>query len=172
MFVQATFSQRHKISLIQFKGGDTMGLRCSCGAIVGGTDEVIFTFLEGEISSSTGQGTYTANVCADRLGFSSFELVFVDTDDIAPNNSFTFTSTSIQSVECQQIGEACRIEVSGLGIVAGEVEPRQFTAIFLDNPVIPVNNDIAIVTIDGFAVQNSLANLPQGSITALGCGIV
>jgi hypothetical protein len=144
---------------------------CSCGAIVAGTDEnTPFVFINQ--GTHSGVATYTANVCADRLGLSSFMLVFVDTDTNAPNTSFTFTSTSIQSVVCfTAAGNACQIVVFGLGLVTGEVVPRQFTVNFLDNP--GLNDDIAIVTdIAGFVSQMDIANLPPGSVTALGCGTI
>jgi hypothetical protein len=145
-----------------------MGIRCTCGAIVAGTDETT-TFGFVFAPPQSGAATYTANVCADRLELSSFMLVFVDTDGVDPNVSFTFISTSIQSVECELLGDACRIEVSGLGVLAGSTEPRQFTVVFVDNP--GLNNDNAtVITIAGFGSQLDTASLPPGSVTALGCG--
>lgn len=147
-----------------------MGIRCSCGVSVPLliAQNVPFQFLEND-DVHTGTATYTANVCADFLELGTVSLVFLDTDDIDPNRSFTFTSTSIQAVECTQIGTICIVSISGMGLVAGELEPRRFSASFADSGVEGVPDQVSSFFITDFAAQIQVANVPSNSITALGC---
>ncbi|WP_262176649.1 hypothetical protein [Saccharococcus sp. Marseille-Q5394] len=147
-----------------------MGLICSCGAIVTGTDpEVPIDFVN---ERATGQISFTANICRDRLEQSSLQVVFVDNEPIPNNNSFVFTSIpgQISVVICEPLEPqgGCRIVVLGMGLVTGEVTPRNFTIIFQDSG--GLNDDFALIQeINGFVLQAQSAELPPGSVTVLGC---
>jgi hypothetical protein len=145
-----------------------MGIRCSCGVIVNTTAEnVPFQFIESN-EVHTGTATYVADACADRSELATVSLVFVDTDGIAPNNSFTFTSTSISNIQCEQVNGFCNITIIGNGLVIGETDTRQFIAVFQDGG--GLNNDEVLgFSISGFAAQTTDVIVPPASVTALGC---
>jgi hypothetical protein len=149
------------------KGGDSMGLICSCGVLVDGSADNVNVIFENMVGNECGTLTYSANVCADTLNLSTVGLTFVDNGG-CPNKSFTFTSTMITNVTCMQEGQNCVISVAGVGLVNG-VE-YLFKAVFRDQ-VSPSN--VSIVTsfvITNFFTQGGAVTLEQGDITAQGCG--
>lgn len=142
-----------------------MGLICTCGVRtnpVAITNSATFIFPEAD--TATGPATYRADACADRLESSSFSIVFVDTDNEGLNRSFSFASTSIQQVTCAEVAGQCEITLFGMGLVTGELTPRQFLVIFRPNV-----NVVRFLTIQEFASQTEVAIVTPGSITGFGC---
>jgi hypothetical protein len=162
--VQAINFLKHKLLVNLTIGGEMMGVRCSCGAIVSGTSlEAEFEFFLGE--TITGTATYIANVCADTLELSSVSLTFIDTE--TGGNSFIFNSDVIISVSCLSPGEECLINVFGRGTVVNG-GTFEFSVTFRDGG--GLNNDfVDFFIIAGFADQVGTVTLPPGSVTALGC---
>ncbi|WP_342430028.1 hypothetical protein [Neobacillus sp. FSL H8-0543] len=142
-----------------------MGIRCTCGAMVSGTDPATsFVFIDPP-EGANGGTTHSANVCADRLDLSTVGVVFMDTDGVGGDRSFEFNSNEIQSVLCEAMDGVCTITVIGMGMVEGETVLRQFQAVYVDGG--DVTTDTALINITGFA-NSSFAAV---SVIALGCGL-
>jgi hypothetical protein len=156
------------------KGESNMGLRCTCGVLVGlpftgveaiATNEEV-TF-EGFTGTRRGTLRYTADVCADSLDTSTVTISFVQTSGETPNLSFTGTSTEITSVVCNQMGMNCEITVTGT--IETEFGTFPFTAEFRD--IVDTSNvdQVQIFEIDGFFNQQGDVPVPQLSVQDQGC---
>jgi hypothetical protein len=147
-----------------------MGSRCSCGVVttpVAIAENVPFFFIDSQ-EIRTGIATYTADVCADTPELSTVTLTFLDTSGMVPNRSFTFTSTVVQTVNCESLS-TCTIFIAGMGLVSGELEPRAFSTNFVDSRD-PFNPDrVDGFSITDFAAQTQVVVLESDSIMALGC---
>jgi hypothetical protein len=145
-----------------------MGLRCSCGLRTNpiATGTIIFTFIQGGVLRE-GTLTIAANVCADRLELSTFSAIFVDQSGMTPNRSFEFTSTSITSVTCTPVDGICRVSITGMGLVAGELVPREFLVIY-DNFPSPLNDRLTTFSVFEF-VANSTTPFLTPDLTFFGC---
>jgi hypothetical protein len=96
--------------------------------------------------------TPTVNVCEDTPESSSFTASFMDGD-----RSFVFTSTSITTVECQLIGGECNITINGMGLVTGEITPRNFIVRFIDRST-PLSDQLNLFVIVGFTNLTSVCH--------------
>ncbi|MEH6992909.1 hypothetical protein V7075_09370 [Neobacillus drentensis] len=145
-----------------------MGLRCaSCGVRTNPTavGTITLDFTDG--GSRTGTLTLDIDVCADRLGTSTVFATFEDLSGIDPNRSFTFTSTSITSVLCTPENENCLVNIQGMGLVSGEMAPRNFL-ILLSNVPNPANDQILIIRILDYVINEISADLTP-DLTFFGC---
>jgi hypothetical protein len=157
------------------RGGDHMGVRCSCGVLVDAVKEDVNVKFEELNGNQTGTLTYLANVCADTLAEGTLSLTFVDTDGVAPNTSFTFVvspliaGTQITSVTCKQEGVNCVITVTGTGFKTGFLGDAflPFTAEFRDQAA--GTDNVQEFEITGFFAQTGAEPVPNGSVIALGC---
>jgi hypothetical protein len=167
-FVQAVGCCGHSIEKTESRCH--MAVRCSCGVAttpVAIAENVPFFFIDSK-EIRTGIATYTADVCADTPELSTVTFTFLDTSGMVPNRSFTFTSTVIQTVNCLS-SAACLININGMGLVAGETEPRAFITSFTDSRD-PFNEDrVESFLITDFGAQTQAAILETDSILALGC---
>jgi hypothetical protein len=142
-----------------------MGLRCaSCGVqtnpIANGT--ITMTFQDGV--TRTGTITLRLDVCADSLTLSSVVASFDDQSGVIPERDFVFTATVITNVTCNLVNNECRVIISGMGLVTGEVTPRQFTITLRDRPI----DVLTEFTIVGFATNTLFPNLTP-DLTFFGC---
>jgi hypothetical protein len=146
-----------------------MGLRCeSCGVRSNPTAAAVsisLNFVDGGIRS--GPLTLTVDACADRLDLSTVSVAFVDQSGQIPNRSFSFTSTEITSVTCSIVNNECRVLIIGMGLVTGEITPRQFILQVTDRPS-PLPDRLQVFSITGFVSNTTLANLTP-DLTFFGC---
>jgi hypothetical protein len=138
-----------------------MGLRCSCGVRTNpiAVDPDILMGFVGTIRR--GALTLTANICADRPELSTFTASFVD-PTVGDNRSFVFTSTTITQINCVILGGECTVIINGMGLVTGELTPRQF---FVQ---ITENNTLTAFSIGDFAIILEVGEL-QPDLTFFGC---
>ena len=108
------------------KGGEKMGLICSCGARSNPTSsgEITLLFDDGETRSET--LTINVDVCEDRLELSTFTATFVDQSGMIPNRNFVFTSTEVTGVDCILVNNQCRVVINGMGLITGDPTLRGF----------------------------------------------
>jgi hypothetical protein len=139
-----------------------MGLRCSCGVRtnpIAVDPDVAFGFPDGIVRR--GPLTLTANICADRPELSTFTASFVDLTT-GGTGSFVFTSTTITTISCDIIQGECFVTVSGMGLVTGEITPRQLFIQFTEN------NSLNAFSIGDFAALIEVVEL-QPDLTIFGC---
>jgi hypothetical protein len=144
-----------------------MGLRCSCGVRTNpiAVDPEIFIGFFQDGVNRRGPLTLTANICADTPELSTFTASFVDlTGGI---RSFVFTSTTITAISCDIFEGECIVTIMGMGLVTGELTPRQFTVRFTDRPS-PLSDTLNIFTIVGFSTLVQVGEL-QPDLTFFGC---
>lgn len=145
-----------------------MGIRCSCGVRtkpVAVSEVELFFYSVGD--SSSGTATFTIDICADRPQFGTFILNFNDSDNRNPDTSFTFTSSDIEVVICQNDFGYCQVKVNGTGYITGEIIPRTFSASVIPQ-VESYNGIVENVNISEF-VQTSTVDESNIPIISLGC---
>jgi hypothetical protein len=142
-----------------------MGLRCAtCGLQTNPTATGTITMQFQDGVSRTGTLTLRIDVCADNLAISSVVATFDDQSGIIPERDFVFTSTVITNVTCDLVNNECRVGIVGMGLVTGEVTPRQFLLSFRDRPI----DLLTAFNITGFVGNISPSNLTP-DLTFFGC---
>jgi hypothetical protein len=145
-----------------------MGLRCSCGVRtnpVSIAPNITMNFVDGGLRDGT--LTIAANACVDRLESSTFSATFVDQSGMTPNRSFVFTSTSVTNVICSPTSVDCIGSILGMGLVTGELTPREFSVTF-QNRTLPFSDRLLVISIDGFVSNFTNADLTP-DLTFFGC---
>ncbi|QCJ44597.1 hypothetical protein FAY30_23400 [Bacillus sp. S3] len=145
-----------------------MGLSCSCGVRsrpTATTLSITLNFVDGGLRS--GPLIITVDACTDRLELSTISVSFDDQSGLLPNKSFSFTSTSITGISCSDFRDDCAVSIQGMGLVTGEVTPRQFGVLLLNRPL-PNSSRLQSLFIPGFVSNNTLGDLTP-NLMFFGC---
>lgn len=144
-----------------------MGLECPCGVKVDAQSFNNHVLFDDQECTIKGDLTYYVNVCISTLDSSFLSLDFEDEETVGGVNSFLFVANEFTAIECHQHDRNCEVKIYGTGIVNNLEYP--FVAVFTDKREMAKIDVVKSFIIIGFFDQNGAAQVPRGSVNALGC---